>query len=231
MTRKAIIIGNSDGIGLELTKSLLKTGWEIYGISRSPSDIVQEGYSHKTINVKSEEYTSELEEITGKDKEIELAVYCAGIGEPLDLSDMKNEQEVFEVNLMGMVKAARVVIPYFVKKGAGHLMGLSSLADDMLSEEAPGYHASKAGFSNYLEGLALACRKHGVHVTNIRFGFVDTKMAKGDIKPFMMSVQKAAAHIIKCMDKKPIRYTAPKIVVPIVKFRRFMLNLEVLRRS
>jgi hypothetical protein len=51
----------------------------------------------------------------------------------------------------------------------------------LLSSEAPSYHASKAGSSNYLGGLASALKTKGVHVTNVRFGFVDTKMAKGDV--------------------------------------------------
>jgi NAD(P)-dependent dehydrogenase (short-subunit alcohol dehydrogenase family) len=46
-----------------------------------------------------------------------------------------------------------------------------------VSREAPGYGASKAGMTMYLRGLALALRPHGVDVTTVRFGFVDTKMA------------------------------------------------------
>jgi short-subunit dehydrogenase len=61
------------------------------------------------------------------------------------------------------------VIPWMVKRGKGHFIGLSSVADELLSPEAPSYHASKAGFSNYLEGLALAVRTKGVHITNVRF--------------------------------------------------------------
>ncbi len=99
------------------------------------------------------------------------------------------------------------------------------MADELLSAEAPSYHASKAGFSNYLGGLALALKPKGVYVTNVRFGFVDTKMAKGDVKPFMMSVDKAVDHLEACMKKKPARYTAPKIMIPLLKFRKLMMRL------
>ena len=116
-----------------------------------------------------------------------------------------------------------------VERGEGHFIGLSSLADELLSPEAPSYHASKAGFSNYLGGLALALRPRGVHVTNVRFGFVDTKMAKGDVKPFMMGVERAAAHLLTCIEKRPVRYTAPWIAIPIVKFRRWVMRLDLLR--
>ena len=119
---------------------------------------------------------------------MDLCIYCAGIGELLDISNMEPEVGIFDVNLTGMVKTAACVIPSMAKSGKGHFIGLSSVADEMLSPEAPSYHASKAGFSNYLEGLALALKSKGVSVSNVRFGFVDTKMAKGDIKPFMITL-------------------------------------------
>jgi NAD(P)-dependent dehydrogenase (short-subunit alcohol dehydrogenase family) len=110
-------------------------------------------------------------------------------------------------------------------EGGWNVIGVSSLADELLSAEAPSYHASKAGFSNYLGGLALAMKPKGVHVTNVRFGFVDTKMAKGDVKPFMMSVEKAVELLKTCIRKKPVVYTAPRIAIPLVKFRKFMMRL------
>ena len=100
-----------------------------------------------------------------------------------------------------MIRTAAKVIPQMARRGQGHFIGISSLADELFSAEAPSYHASKAGFSNYLGGLALALKPKGVYVTNIRFGFVDTKMAKGDIKPFMMGVEKSVDHIESCIKK------------------------------
>jgi len=71
--------------------------------------------------------------------------------------------------------------------------------------------------------LGLALKLKGVFVTNVRFGFVDTKMAKGDIKPFIMSVEKAVDHLQTCIKKKPARYTAPRIAIPLVKLRKLMM--------
>ena len=76
--------------------------------------------------------------------------------------------------------------------------------------------------------LALALKSKGVAVTNVRFGFVDTKMAKGDVKPFMISVDRATQHLLRCMKKKPIRYTAPKIVRHMIWLRRWALKLKTM---
>ena len=173
------------------------------------------------------EYPFIVKSVLENGEAIDLCVFCAGIGEMLNLSHMEREVKIVEVNLLGMVKTASYVIPFMVERGKGHFIGLSSMADELLSPEAPSYHASKAGFSNYLEGLALALKPKGVYVSNVRFGFVDTKMAKGDVKPFMMGVERATQHLISCIEKKPIRYTAPWIVIPLVKFRSWMLRLKI----
>jgi len=158
MKRNAIVIGNSDGIGLGLTVELLERGWSVIGLSRSASPVEHPACRHVVIDVRDPRYVSLLGETIGGDCPVDLCVYCAGIGEQLDLADMRREADIFEVNLVGMVRTASVVVPRMVQRGSGHLVGLSSMADELLSSEAPSYHASKAGFSNYLEGLALAYR-------------------------------------------------------------------------
>jgi short-subunit dehydrogenase len=227
LNKNALIIGNSDGIGLSITKELLKREWEIVGISRSKSPIENSSYKHIVSEVQEDKYLEKLKSILQNGKLIDLCIYCAGIGELLDITNMEKDITIFEVNLIGMVKTASFVIPMMVKRGKGHFIGLSSVADKMLSSEAPSYHASKAGLSNYLEGLALALKPTGVNITNVRFGFVDTKMAKGDVKPFMMTVEDATQHLLLCIEKRPIRYTVPKIVIPLVKFRSIMLGIKV----
>jgi short-subunit dehydrogenase len=228
MQGKALIIGNSDGIGLATTKELLKRRWKVVGISRSASPIKDLAYEHAVAEVQDNQYPVIVKSVLENGGPVDLCVYCAGIGEMLDLSDMGSEVEIFDVNLLGMVKTVSLVIPWMVKRGKGHFIGLSSVADELLSPEAPSYHASKAGFSNYLEGLALAVRTKGVHITNVRFGFVDTKMAQGDVKPFMMGVERAAQHVLACIEKKPVRYTTPWAAIPLVKFRSWMLRLSIM---
>ena len=222
--QQALMIGNSDGIGLAATKILLTDEWNIVGISRSESPIRNHKYHHRVADVGNSTYPGLLDELL-LEYSFDLCIYFVGIGEVLDLKNMMDEPSIIDVNLTGMVRTVAAIIPKMVDMGKGHFIGISSLADDLLSAEAPSYHASKAGFSNYLGGLALALKPKGVFVTNVRFGFVDTKMAKGDVKPFMMGVEKAIDHLQTCIEKKPICYTAPRIAIPLVKFRKLMMRL------
>jgi short-subunit dehydrogenase len=215
MKKKAIIIGNTDGIGLAITKRLLDDGWIVVGISKKESSIKNSLYMHIVSDVKEKEFSEDLKIAAERIDPIDVCIYCAGIGELLDMSNMEKEADIISVNLTGLVKTASQVIPLMTASGKGQFIGLSSVADVMISPEAPSYHASKAGFSNYILGLAKAVKQKGVKVTNVRFGFVDTKMAKGDKKPFMISVEKAIEHLLKCIDKKPVQYTAPSFVYPL----------------
>jgi short-subunit dehydrogenase len=224
MRSRAILVGNSDGIGLATTKRLLSAGWDITGVSRSESPLSDKAYNHRVADVSDSKYSELMDELV-RQGPLDLCIYFVGIGELLDPLDMSGEARIIDVNLTGMVRTAAAVVPQMVKRKKGHFIGVSSLADELFSAEAPSYYASKAGLSNYLRGLALALKPKGVFVTNIRFGFVDTKMAKGDIKPFIMSVEKAVDCVESCLRRKPVSYTAPKRIVPLIKFRKLMMKL------
>lgn len=222
---KALFVGNSDGIGLAMTKRLLGSGWQITGVSKSVSPIENTAYRHVVADAGEQNFTDVLKRVIGNELP-DLCIYFAGIGEFLNPLDMDGEARIFEVNLTGMVRTAAAVIPGMVQRGRGHFIGISSMADEFLSPEAPSYSASKAGFSNYLGGLAKALKPKGVFVTNVRFGYVDTKMAKDEVKPFLMSVEKAVDHLMVCLRKKPVTYSAPKIMIPLAKAMKLILKLK-----
>lgn len=226
-SRTALVVGNSSGIGLALTRELLNRGWAVQGISRSDSPVTHESYRHLRLPVQDSGYPAGLAGLLAAAGTPDLCVYCAGIGEELDLERMAPEVEVFEVNLTGMVKTVAAVVPLMVKRGGGHFIGLSSIADAVVSSEAPSYYASKAGFTRYLECLAPALRRRGVYVTNVRFGFVDTKMAKGRTKPLMMPPEQAALHLLKCIERKPVSSTAPWVMGPLVRLLRWIARLKL----
>jgi NAD(P)-dependent dehydrogenase (short-subunit alcohol dehydrogenase family) len=63
--------------------------------------------------------------------------------------------------------------------------------------------------SSYFEGLGLALRSHGVAVSNLRLGFVDTKMARATMRPFMYTLDQAVDVVERVLHKRPLRLTRP----------------------
>jgi short-subunit dehydrogenase len=141
---KVLAVGNSDGIGLATTKRLLNSGWDIIGISRSESPITSTSYHHRLMDVSDSKYSALLDELSSKGP-FDLCIYFVGVGDLFNPLDMSEEPKVIDVNLTGMVRTAAGVIPQMVKRGHGHFIGVSSLADELLSAEEPSYHASKVG--------------------------------------------------------------------------------------
>lgn len=213
----ALVIGSSDGIGLALVRRLLALGWTVTGVSRrrlrpARLDVPAEAaarYRHVRADVRASDYRHLLEHACRELDPVDACIYCAGIGELLDPTRIDRERAVFETNLMGLISTIEVVLPGMLAMGRGHIIGLSSQADTLSDPGAPSYSASKAGMSAYLERLALALRSHGVHVTNMRLGFVDTKMAKSAYRPFLISPDRAAGLVLRCLERRPIRFTHP----------------------
>jgi NAD(P)-dependent dehydrogenase (short-subunit alcohol dehydrogenase family) len=222
----ALIIGNSDGIGLALTEQLLAEGWRVVGVSRSPGPRAASGQTQHVIDVCAPEYAARLAQVVAQSGTPDVCVYCVGIGERLDLATLDIDRLVFETNLMGAVVTAQVILPAMVRATRGHFIGLSSQADRFNDPNAPSYSASKAGLSAYLEGLAPACRARGVYITNVRFGFVNTKMAKSRIRPFMISPAEAARRVRHCIARRPVRETYPKRMAVLLTLLQFARGLR-----
>jgi short-subunit dehydrogenase len=222
MARRILIVGNSDGIGAAVTRALLARGDEVIGISRSASPSVCKTIRHEVMNVIDPGYPELLTRLIGEAGPFDACIYCAGIGSNLDLADLSGEPQVFQVNLTAMVQTLELLAPAWLSQRRGHFIGLSSLADILLNPDAPSYSASKAGVSRYLVSMALRLRGTGVAVTNIRFGFVDTKMAKAPYRPMMMTAERAAQHVLDCLDTRPVQVSVPKTITLVVAIARVL---------
>jgi NAD(P)-dependent dehydrogenase (short-subunit alcohol dehydrogenase family) len=223
----AIIVGASTGIGLALARRLCTAGWSVTGLARSGAGFEHERYRHVIADVREASYRGLL--AAEAERLPDVCVYSTGIGFELDFAQAARESDVFTTNLTGLVITAEVLVPRMVDARAGHLIGISSQADQLVDRYAPSYAASKAGMSSYLEGLALACRPYGVAVTNVRFGFVDTAMAKAPgPKPFMVTADRAAQVIERCIRTRQIRKTFPLRMAFLLWFFRIPTRLRLL---
>jgi NAD(P)-dependent dehydrogenase (short-subunit alcohol dehydrogenase family) len=224
---RALVIGNSDGIGLKVTEKLLALNWVVTGVSRRQSPIRHDSYTHLVLDVAATEFANEIQRLVNDDSALDVCIYCAGIGTEFDACDIQRDIHVFEVNLIGALVAAKVVIPSMIKKGWGHFIVLSSLADQLLMGHTPSYQASKAAMSSYFESAGLILRAQGIKVTNIRFGFVDTKMAVSPVKPFMITPDKAADVVVGAIGSPAIRISYPRIVAVLVALVSAIQRLRV----
>lgn len=225
--KSALLIGNSDGIGLATTKKLLELDYQVVGISRRGSPVQHECYKHLVKDVSDGDFREFMGEAVGLFPKLDLVIYFAGIGNEKNIQDLRAETKVFEVNLMGAAICTELCLEKMLAQKSGHFIGLSSQADELTIPDAPSYCASKIAVSRYWESLGLAAQKSGVHVSNLRFGFVDTKMAKGDVHPGKISVAKSVSIIEQLIRRPRIRMTRPRRMIPLLWLAKLLTRLPV----
>src|SRR6185503_20737241 len=109
-----------------------------------------------------------------------LVIISAGAGH--NNRDLYPELDVdtVTVNVLGFKKTAQVAVRHFLRRGRGHLVGISSIAALRGNGAGAAYAASKAFESVYLDGLRDLVRQSGlpIAVTEVQPGAVDTAMLK-----------------------------------------------------
>lgn len=215
---QTLIIGNSDGIGLALTRKLVAEGVEVIGVSRRRLAPLGDRHRQHTLDVLHPQFPELIGKIVADAQAIDTLVYCAGIGEPFDTCGVDLDGDTIRVNLAALADAVRAVVPGMRERSSGGIVGISSIGDRPTAM-APAYGGSKAGMTAYLLGLRKALRKWGIRVSAVRIGFVDTKMAKSPVRPMMISADRAAEIIIDVIQHGPATKTYPKtigLLAPIV---------------
>lgn len=213
---KIVIIGATTGIGRSLAELYASKGNEIAITGRRIAllEEIKMAFPETKIHIKAMDVTdtdssrkqmSELAEIMGG---IDIIVINAGVGFPK--ATYEQELETVDVNARGFLALANWSYQYFLQKGGGQLVGISSLASLTGSPYSPEYHATKAFMANYMSGLRMRSSKfkHNIVVTDIRPGFVDTPMTKQNKGMFWVaSSEKAALQIANAISaKKKVAY-------------------------
>ena len=209
--RKAIVIGATSGIGLAIARKLAADQY-LVGITGRRKNILDElsaafpkQYFAQSFDVsETETIHKHLNELVGKLKGLDLLIISAGTGDINESLDFELEKQMIDTNVSGFTCISDWAYRYFEKQGSGHLVAISSVAGLRGSRQAPAYSATKSYQINYLEGLRQKSNKEksGITITDIRPGFVDTKMAKSPVKFWVASADKAADQIYSAIKNK-----------------------------
>ncbi len=209
--KKAIVIGATSGIGKAIAKKLSHdnfivgiAGRRINLLNELQKELVNKAYV-KCIDIsKTKEAIQLLEELIEEMGGMELIVINSGVGFINPDLNWEQEKEIIDVNVSGFTAMASRAFQHFYKQKSGHIVGISSIAALRGGDGDPAYNASKAFVSNYLQGLRkkISKLKIPITVTDIKPGFVDTAMAKGERLFWVASPEKAALQIGDAIKQK-----------------------------
>lgn len=228
--KKIIIVGATSGIGRGLTELYAQEDCLI-GITGRRENLLKEICTqdedrlfYQVCDITHTDNTIfALEVLVEKLGGMDMLIICAGTGELNPELSYKLEEPTLLTNVLGFTNTADWGFRYFEQQKSGHLITISSVGGIRGSDIAPAYNASKAYQINYMEGLRQKATKspYPIYTTDIRPGFVDTAMAKGEGLFWITPVDKAVKQIKKAISKrKKIAYISRrwKYVASIFRF-------------
>lgn len=246
--KTVLITGAARGIGAALAQRLHTAGANLALVGLEPDllrmvakDLGDRVFVYDADVTDLAAMTAAADAAAGEFGGIDAAVANAGIAfiGPLADSPVEHVERTLEVNLMGVWRTDRAVIPH-LRRSKGYLLNVTSLAAAGHLPLMGAYTASKAGAEALTDALRIELRPEGVAVGCAYFGVIDTDMtrsavstaagAKGlqlappamDFVARSVPVDDAAKALADGIARRADRVWAPRYVGPALYGRGFL---------
>jgi len=192
--RAALITGGSSGIGLAIARALGEDGYGVTVSARRPEKLegAAQGLRDEGIEVEAvpaqmgeeEEIVKLLAAHRERFGRLDVLVNNAGvgIGEAMDAITAKKLDIQIGANLRGLILATREALPMLREAGAEHGKALIVNTASIAGKSGQGwlsvYSATKAGVIGFSQATQKENDGHGIQVTALCPGFVDTPMTE-----------------------------------------------------
>lgn len=229
--KRVWLVGASSGIGRALASQLHSLGTKVIVSARSQTALqtfVQEhpGSVAMELDVTDNQAVQRTAHAILADGPLDLVCYCAGYyramrATSLDLQDMLHHHEV---NTLGALRVLEAIIPDMVDRQQGHISLISSVAGFRGLPLSLAYGPTKAALINLAEALYLDLQPHGVGVSLINPGFVDTALTRSNDfhMPALITPEQAASAILQGWRQGEFEIHFPKRFTRMLKLMRLL---------
>ena len=196
MSKIALITGASSGIGAATARALAKASYRLILCGRRAerlNELAKElsGITETTTLLfdvrKSKDVFEQIGSLSDRWRAIDVLVNSAGNAHGLATFQEGNIDDwdaMIDGNVKGLLYVSRAVVPGMVERKRGHIVNLSSVAGKYTYPGGLVYCASKKAVEAISEGMRLDLTQHGIRVTNVAPGAVETEFSivlfKGD---------------------------------------------------
>jgi NAD(P)-dependent dehydrogenase (short-subunit alcohol dehydrogenase family) len=192
--RAVLVTGGSRGIGRAIAEAFAARGDRVAIGYRDPAARVDEllaglpGGGHTAVRADladAGEVRRAVDEACEALGGLDILVNNAGVFTPHPITQTTYEQwqaawqDTLGVNLIGAANATWCAVQHMIPRGGGRIINVSSRGAYRGEPRQPAYGASKAGLNAFGQSLAKALAPHGIAVTSVAPGFVETDMAAG----------------------------------------------------
>ncbi len=229
--RSVWLIGASSGIGLVTAKALHAAGARVV-VSARNAELLQQfvdahpGAQAVVLDVADTAAIATAARYVQTQQGLDVVMYCAGYYQAMraptySLPEMLRH---LDINYTGALRVLDAVLPELLPQQRGHISFISSVAGFRGLPQSLAYGPTKAALINLAEALYYDVGSHGIGVSLIDPGFVETPLvANNDFPmPALITPEKAAAEILSGWRKGQFHIHFPK------RFTRLLLLLRLL---
>lgn len=180
-SKVVLVTGASSGIGKACAEHLHRQGYLVYGTSRrEPGELPACAHTMIRMDVDDDDSVERgIRLILAREGRLDVVVNNAGIGisgavEDTSIDEAKAQ---FETNFFGVLRVCRQALPVMRAQGAGRIINIGSVAG-LIGVPFNGlYCASKFALEGLSEALRMEVKPHGIHVSLVEPGDIDTSMS------------------------------------------------------
>lgn len=186
--RRALITGASSGIGKATALAFAKAGIDLALVSRSESKLAAVARAAQETGVQAKAYPldlalieqvqTEIGKIAADFGDIDILVNNAGMGytSALPETSLSDWLAVMNLNLTSVFQCTLGVLPLMRDRQSRIIINVASIAGQQAFPNWGAYCVSKAGLIALSKTLAVEERSHGIRVTAICPGAVNTEL-------------------------------------------------------
>ncbi|MFI9586445.1 oxidoreductase [Streptomyces sp. NPDC052236] len=182
-----LVTGASSGIGRATAFALVEAGFDVVGTSRDTSRVTPlDGVTFLDLDVASDKsVTAAVQQVVDRFGRIDVLVNNAGIGltGAAEENSVAQAQGVFDINVFGVMRTVKEVLPHMRARGSGRIINLSSIFGLIPAPYLAVYAASKHAVEGYSESLDHEVREHGVRVLLVEPGGTNTGFEANSTQP------------------------------------------------
>ena len=177
----ALVTGASSGIGKATAIALAAAGFQVIGTSRNTARLTAPaGVTYLDLDVTSDEsVASAVEQVIERFGRIDVLVNNAGVGSTGAGEEFSigQTQDIFDVNVYGVIRMTKAVLPHMRAQRSGRIINVSSLSGFVPSPFMTVYVATKHAVEGYSQSLDHEVREYGVRVLLVEPGPINTPFA------------------------------------------------------
>jgi len=178
-----LITGASSGMGRATAIYLSQQGFRVYAGSRTPHKLL-DIQNQNLIPIKLDITNPKIiQEAISDIKQIDILINNAGYGLVATVEEVTEEEmfNQFNVNLFGLLRVCKSVIPIMRKQNSGIIINISSFLGKIGLPLLTFYNASKYAVEGVTDSLRYELRDFNIRVHSIMPGFFDTNFARDNL--------------------------------------------------